>query len=475
MFGAAAGRSGREKLAWILAWLAAAIVLTAAAVPPGKRPPGKAPAAKKPAPAPKPHLQWDRWISVPGIPPLVGATAAYDSDDGDLVVFGGRTPNGSLSNDTWIWDGRDWERLPASRTVAPPPRELASMAFDPYLHQLILFGGQGAGGLLLGDAWAWNGYSWYQIESSGPGPRESAVLTMDPRGDLLLFGGFGYELPQQAGVGAGGSALPSAGEGATLLGDTWIWTSSEWVEPNTAGPSRRASPAAGYDPSTHTTILFGGQASAPGAANAPLADSWSWDGATWKKLSLHGAPRQLASPVLLDDPPAGVVLLIAGLRDGRTGIWELWGTSWVDLGASGLPPARIGELSGYDVGSRTVVFGEGAGPFGDALGDLWQLVVMPTNASQGGSTPTTAPGPVTTVASSATTITSPGQSLSASALGGGGTAGRSGLGGWDMPVLVGAALLIPLCAWFAMVVAGRLRRRRRDAGVASIHDRNRSR
>jgi hypothetical protein len=301
-------------------------------------------------------------------------------------------------------------------------------------------------------------------------------MTVDPRGDLVLFGGFGYELPQQAGVAAGGSALPSAGEGATLLGDTWIWTSSEWVEPNTTGPSPRASAAAGFDPSTHTTILFGGQASAPAAANAPLADSWSWNGATWKKLSLRSSPRQLASPVLLDDPPAGVVLLIAGVRGGRTGIWELWGTSWVDLGASGLPPARVGELADFDSGSHTLVFGEGADASGRALGDLWQLVVLPPNAgSQAGSTPTTAPGTATTIARSGTTTTSPGQSLSASPLGGGGSDGRSGVAGWDMPVLVAAALLIPLCAWFAMVVAGRVRRRRSDTGGSTIHDRERSR
>ena len=69
-------------------------------------------------------LQWDRWTSIPGPPPLAGASAALDADDGDVIVFGGRTSNGSLSNDTWVWNGKVWNRLTASQTIAPPaPRD----------------------------------------------------------------------------------------------------------------------------------------------------------------------------------------------------------------------------------------------------------------------------------------------------------------------------------------------------------------
>jgi hypothetical protein len=96
----------------------------------------------------------------------------YDSDSKTVVLFGGVQPDGALSSDTWVWNGSTWSDYPGSEVQAPPARQKASMAFDAKLHQLILFGGEGTGGRLLSDTWAWNGASWYDetATTTGAGP-----------------------------------------------------------------------------------------------------------------------------------------------------------------------------------------------------------------------------------------------------------------------------------------------------------------
>ena len=120
-------------------------------------------------------LTWSP-VSPPVTPPsLAYASAAYDSDNQTIVLFGGSHSNGTLSNDTWVWNGSTWTDFSGSAGQAPPARKSASMAFDPKLHQLILFGGDGANGQPLGDTWAWNGASWYeqsdQVLGQSPVPR----------------------------------------------------------------------------------------------------------------------------------------------------------------------------------------------------------------------------------------------------------------------------------------------------------------
>lgn len=40
--------------------------------------------------------------------PGAGATASYDAARRQVVLFGGITPDGSLMNETWTWDGQTW-------------------------------------------------------------------------------------------------------------------------------------------------------------------------------------------------------------------------------------------------------------------------------------------------------------------------------------------------------------------------------
>ena len=58
--------------------------------------------------------------------------------------------SGSDVNDTWLWDGADWQQLsPAS---SPAERESFGMAFDELHQQTVIFSGQ-SGRSLLRDTW----------------------------------------------------------------------------------------------------------------------------------------------------------------------------------------------------------------------------------------------------------------------------------------------------------------------------------
>jgi hypothetical protein len=202
-------------------------------------------------------------------PPLEYASEVYDSDNGTVVLFGGKETNGDLSNTTWVWAHSNWTAYPASEIQAPPPRQMASMAFDPQLHKLILFGGQGPGGQLLDDTWAWNGASWYQL-SAGPGnipsPREAAGLAYDRNGSLVLFGGTGY----QSTAGGSSTAGPAAG-GSTTGGPAPGGSTGSSAAPG--GSTGTSDTAGGSSGNTSTTTLPGVASTTSGTSAAGTSSS----------------------------------------------------------------------------------------------------------------------------------------------------------------------------------------------------------
>jgi hypothetical protein len=87
-------------------------------------------------------------------------------------------------NDTWTWDGSNWnQQTPAT---SPPARQRATMVSWAAGRVVILWGGVVGGG--FGDAWKWDGKNWSQISS--PGPRaDAAAIDVGPY--VLFFGGDG--------------------------------------------------------------------------------------------------------------------------------------------------------------------------------------------------------------------------------------------------------------------------------------------
>jgi hypothetical protein len=137
--------------------------------------------------------QWTRQDPQHHPSPRSHFSMAYDAATGQVVLFGGegcQDRPGALCDDTWIWTGNDWlEQVP---TASPPPRYLASMAYDPTNQDVVLFGGLCAGDAFCPpDTWVWDGYDWSQLPTlATPPARYGGGMAFDPTGDAVLFGGW---------------------------------------------------------------------------------------------------------------------------------------------------------------------------------------------------------------------------------------------------------------------------------------------
>jgi hypothetical protein len=94
------------------------------------------------------------------------AMAAFGSK---VLLFGGEVASGQSFTplaETWIWDGSTWTQY--TGTPQPSARFYSSMA--TFGNEVVLFGGNGAGGAIA-ETWVWNGTGWAQQTVTGPGAR----------------------------------------------------------------------------------------------------------------------------------------------------------------------------------------------------------------------------------------------------------------------------------------------------------------
>jgi hypothetical protein len=81
---------------------------------------------------------------------------AYDSKRGLLMIFGGSSANGILS-DMWIWGEGRWEEHAIN---GPDARMMGYMAYDKKRDKIVLFGGRLGWPNDTNDTWIWDGVSW---------------------------------------------------------------------------------------------------------------------------------------------------------------------------------------------------------------------------------------------------------------------------------------------------------------------------
>ncbi|MDQ2728272.1 MAG: hypothetical protein M3Y91_10520 [Actinomycetota bacterium] len=377
-----------------------------------------------------PTLTWSTLSPPLSPPPLAYASMAYDNDNATVVLFGGQRADGTLSSDTWVWNGSTWSRSPS----AVPARKLAAMAFDPVLHQLILFGGQGGGNQLLNDTWAWNGASWVvQTPDTGTSPpaREGASLGFDTSDQLLLFGGSGAagatpSAASGAGAPSGSAPRSAAPAGSTsgpatailadanplmTLGDTWVWTGSTWSEQTVGGPVARTDAAMTWDSAHHQTVLFGGSSSPVGAVppRGMLADTWIWGSGAWAPTAppISPLPRQ-DTTVSADSDLGGLVAFGGSTPSGPSNDTWVWnGQAWAQLSPTASPTPRQGAAAAYDSSAHQLVLFGGLAGGGAVLGDTEILAAkapaMPGPSSAAGTGSQLAPGSTTGPSTTAAT------------------------------------------------------------------------
>ncbi len=273
------------------------------------------------------------------------AAMAYDTATSSLVLFGGFGASSTTLADTWTYNGTTWSALSPSQS--PPGRWLAAMDYDAATHELVLFGGLGPNSNTLGDTWLSNGTTW--APASPPSRSDSAMAYDSALGELVLFGGV---------------------DGANhTLADTWTSTNgTTWVQQvPTVSPPGRSYASMAYDQASGQLVLFGGLA-ADGAT--VLGDTWVFTGTTWSALSPAASPGPRSDAQLTYDPTLSALVLFGGLDDSSNTLSDLWtfnGSTWVAKS----PPARSDYAAAYDQATGQLVVFSGLDVNSNTLSDTW--------------------------------------------------------------------------------------------------------
>jgi hypothetical protein len=294
-----------------------------------------APAAGRSAPA--------RAVRPPG---RAWTSFAYDPRLHELVLFGGDTfgtAHPGVFRGTWTRTGATWTKRHPARS--PSARTGAAMVYDTATGQLLLFGGGdrplfAGGGHLNAQTWVWTGRTWRQLRpAASPSARQDANMVYDAaRREVILYGGF---------------------NGLEGDDDTWAWNGATWTRLHPASsPGPLWNPSMAYDGATGTVILFGGNTDT-GTSN----QTWSWNGTTWTRLHPAVHPRDNAAGWQAAYDPASKQLMLVGqvfgvIHNPRNEIWAWTGTSWRKLRFTSVPGDRTGGSMTYDSATRkTVLFG----------------------------------------------------------------------------------------------------------------------
>lgn len=205
------------------------------------------------------------WLVINQHPEMSAAEPGfvYDVRRDRFVAFGGSAGRGGALGGTWEFDHQQWRKVAIE---GPSPRQGHVMVFDAGRNRVVLFGGMGSGGPgqtppTYGDTWEYDGTTWKQVSTTGPGARNAAGAAFDSkRGVVVIFGG----------INADG-----------FLGDTWSWDGTGWRKLSDTGPEPRAMGHLAYDRERDRIVLFGGRKGWP---DGDLNDTWEWDGRSWRQV-----------------------------------------------------------------------------------------------------------------------------------------------------------------------------------------------
>jgi hypothetical protein len=243
-------------------------------------------------------------------PPRSQASLAYDAARSKTVLFGGNNATDVFSpmNDTWLWDGTDWEEQ--HPTMSPPKRDEAQIAYDAARQNIMLFGGRvrGPQGLAASDeTWSWDGKGWTeQHPAHSPSAHAVEAVTYDgARKQSVYFG---------------------AGPGPS---ETWIWNGADWSQLHpSANPTSAQSRTMSFDTARNRVFLLNDYGSAP--------ELWSWDGSTWTQQHVMTTPQPCIGATATYEQAKQMLLRFGGVcRDSPEGysaeVWGFDGKQWRDL------------------------------------------------------------------------------------------------------------------------------------------------
>jgi hypothetical protein len=259
-------------------------------------------------------VTWDPMGTVAGPTNRYNSAMIYDGRSKGLLLFGGLTVllnENSANGEMWTYDGAAWKQV----TVAgsPPARAMHAMAFDSTRAVVVLFGGLANAATALNDTWEYDGTRWQQRATiNTPMPREGHRMV--------------YDTKRQRVVMAGGIVTGLASR------ETWTYDGSDWTRlSDNAAMAQRSEPAMAYDEDRGVVVMFGGRDMA--GVNA-LNDLWEFDGTSWMRKTVAGAPSARAGAALTYDAARKKILMYGGDPITQAQLKDLWawdGTSWTQM------------------------------------------------------------------------------------------------------------------------------------------------
>jgi len=236
---------------------------------------------------------------------------AYDPNRRKVLIYGGKEEAiyYNTNDDTWEWDPatRIWTSLPAAGSITYGGLRGVSLAFDPNLQQVILFGGIMYWGGHEGATWAFDGAHWILKSTSGPEARTAQAMATDfARSRVVLFGGYDYTANDYHGA---------------FYRETWEWNGSSWTMAATTGPAGRYSHGMAFDGNRGVVIMFGGT---PGVASndAPqFNETWEWNGSSWALRAMLNSPAPRDTVLTFD---GNTTMMFGGRQSAQTTLGDTW-------------------------------------------------------------------------------------------------------------------------------------------------------
>ena len=337
---------------------------------------------------------WNERGPFPAPSPRYGASMAYDSNDGEVILFGGvqcwcmgsdGVPINTLASDTWTYSAGGWSEVyPANSTsptgwrniasaTLPSDRNSSATSHDPGGGYSILFGGHN-GAHIFNDTWSYVAGHWLNLSktlSRAPSIRYGAAMAYDSAdGYIVLFGG--------------SSSITNPR--GSLLGDTWLFSNGEWTKANSLlSPAARYGASMTYDAQLREVILFGGVvANSPPPPSPYACDTWGFVAGAWTLLvpcsGTHPVGRANASfafdPTNQTNRSQGYDVLFGGYSSSPStyyrDTWEYSSRGWTNVTSTGGPVGRASAgfaTDGTD-GYLVLFGGEGAS---SNLSDTWKF------------------------------------------------------------------------------------------------------
>lgn len=302
----------------------------------------------------------------PGLNASTSVAMAFDSADGYLLAVAQNLSSTGLPSgpmQSWSFDGHTWSRL--ATVGAPTGRLSTSLAYDPTLGAVVLFGGLGPVGF-LSDTWLYEAGAWTNVSLTAGAP------------PAMAGAGFAYDAADHAdllygGVGANGTNFTLNSSSGVLLTPTWLFSAGHWTTVTQAAASAPAPRGAlAYDPSAKAVVAFGGVWN---ASRCALSDAtYRFSGGSWSPLNLSPSASPIAragAGFLWDSASASLVLYGGTTCQGfLSDSYSFSSGRWTNVSGLSGPSARSEFVSALDPSTgSTVVFGglNATGP----LGDTW--------------------------------------------------------------------------------------------------------